>query len=68
MLNRLKSAYKSFSVLAFGALGSSPWWLPYLQSAANGALGDQAQKWATLILAILGIIGWSIPQKSVPKE
>lgn len=64
---RLISAPKSLAVIGLGMAGSSPWWYPILEHVASGSFGPDAQKWATLIVAILGIIGWAVPQKSIPK-
>lgn len=62
---RLKKAPKSLAVLGLVVTGSSGWWWPIFESALNGHFGPDVQKWATLTLAVFGVIGWAIPQPSI---
>lgn len=61
---RLAKAYKAFSVQAIVALGASPVWYPMIEAGARAALGDKAQLYITAAIAIAGIFGFSVPQRS----
>lgn len=61
-LERLKKAPKSLAVVGIAVTGTSPYWLPILDHAANGALGPDIQKYAIPALAVLSLIGWAKPQ------
>lgn len=63
--SRAQAAWKAFSVHALAALASFPLWYPTIEATAHAALGDKASVILQTGIAVAGIFGWTIPQRSV---
>lgn len=65
MFERLMKSPKSLAVwsMILAALMQVGW--PAIEAASNGMFGENARPWAAVIMAVAGIFGWAVPQKSV---
>lgn len=68
MIDKLKKAWRAYSVQGIAALASMPWWWPAIEHAANGVFGPEAQKYAALLIGVAAVLGWTRPQPKVTER
>ena len=62
---RLSKSHKSLAVWSLlVSIGGNLGW-PLVEAASQGMLGEDVKPYALSLVALAGIFGWAIPQKSI---